>query len=52
MSIKPDHLHKKRMVKKKIIERHRHRYEVNNTLISQLEQAGLKFQDVRQRKFG
>ena len=28
--------------KKEIAERHRHRYEVNNRLLPQLEQAGLK----------
>lgn len=28
--------------KDKIIERHRHRYEVNNTLLPQIEKAGLK----------
>jgi len=26
----------------KVVERHRHRYEVNNTLISKIEEAGLK----------
>ena len=30
------------MAKDKIIERHRHRYEVNNEYIPRLEQAGLR----------
>ena len=38
----PDSLVHKIYNKDQVIERHRHRYEVNNELIHQLEKAGLK----------
>lgn len=39
--LKPDSLAHRLYGKDTIIERHRHRYEVNNTLLDQLEAAGL-----------
>jgi CTP synthase len=39
--LKPDSLAYRLYQKEKVIERHRHRYEVNEKLISQLEECGL-----------
>ena len=33
-----------------VVERHRHRYEVNNNYVEQLEQAGLKFTGLSEDK--
>ena len=40
--LQPDSLARKIYGSDKIIERHRHRYEVNNSLLPKLEQAGLR----------
>jgi CTP synthase len=45
----PESLAKNIYKKAKIIERHRHRYEVNNTLLAPLQEAGLKVSGWSQR---
>jgi len=40
--LEPDSLAKQLYQKQSIVERHRHRYEVNNRLLGQLERAGLR----------
>lgn len=40
--LEPNSLARKIYGQDKIVERHRHRYEVNNTLVPQIEKAGMK----------